>query len=204
MHLREASWFAPERIAAGKPGQRGALCPHPPARRGGTLLPRGRGIRLAHYDRRARYTALVRANRQAGCPEEEAFMLSVEENALLTDISPGTPMGNLMRRYWVPVMLSGELPQPDGDPMRVRLLCEDLVIFRDTLGRGGPAAGTLPAPPRVALPGTERGGRPALHLPRLEVRRHGPLRRHAETSRPRVPSRRRSGRPATHAGRRRA
>ena len=64
-------------------------------------------------------------------------MLSVEENALLTDISPGTPMGNLMRRYWVPVMLSGELPEPDGDPMRVRLLCEDLVIFRDTLGRVG-------------------------------------------------------------------
>ena len=47
-------------------------------------------------------------------------MLSVEENSLLTDISLGTPMGNLMRRYWVPVMLSGELPESDGDPMRVR------------------------------------------------------------------------------------
>ena len=107
-------------------------------------------------------------------------MLSVEENALLTDISPGTPMGNLMRRYWVPVMLSGELPEPDGDPMRVRLLCEDLVIFRDTLGR----VGLLPERCRHRRAslylGTERGGRPALHLPRLEVRRHGPLRRHAE------------------------
>ena len=64
-------------------------------------------------------------------------MLSVEENELMTDISPGTPMGNLVRRYWIPVMLSEELPEPDGNPMRVRLLCEDLVIFRDSSGRVG-------------------------------------------------------------------
>ena len=47
-------------------------------------------------------------------------MLSVEENKLLTQVGPGTPMGNLMRRYWQPVLLSSELPEKDGAPKRVR------------------------------------------------------------------------------------
>ncbi len=64
-------------------------------------------------------------------------MLSMQENELMTDISPGTPMGDLVRRYWVPVMMSDELPEPDGDPVRLRVLCEDLVIFRDSQGRVG-------------------------------------------------------------------
>ena len=64
-------------------------------------------------------------------------MLSAEENRLLTDISPGAPMGELVRRYWIPVMMSEELPEPDGDPVRLRVLCEDLVIFRDSSGRVG-------------------------------------------------------------------
>ena len=64
-------------------------------------------------------------------------MLSMQENELLTDISPGTPMGDLVRRYWVPVMMSEELPEPDGAPVRLRVLCEDLVIFRDSHGRVG-------------------------------------------------------------------
>ena len=46
-------------------------------------------------------------------------------------------MGQTLREYWVPVMLSEELPDTDGDPMRVRLLGEDLVIFRATDGRIG-------------------------------------------------------------------
>lgn len=46
-------------------------------------------------------------------------------------------MGNLMRRYWLPALLSSELPQPDGTPVRLRLLGEDLVAFRDTSGRLG-------------------------------------------------------------------
>jgi phthalate 4,5-dioxygenase oxygenase subunit len=64
-------------------------------------------------------------------------MLSREENQLLTRVGPGTPMGDVMRRYWLPVLLSRELPGPDGAPMRVRLLGEDLVAFRDSQGRLG-------------------------------------------------------------------
>ena len=64
-------------------------------------------------------------------------MLSQEDNELLTRVGPGTPMGNLLRQYWLPVMLGAEVPDPGGDPQRVRLLGEDLIIFRDTYGRVG-------------------------------------------------------------------
>ena len=64
-------------------------------------------------------------------------MLSQEDNELLTRVGPGTPMGSLLRQYWLPVMLGAELPDPGGDPQRVRLLGEDLIIFRDTYGRVG-------------------------------------------------------------------
>ena len=64
-------------------------------------------------------------------------MLSREDNELLTRIGPGTPMGNLMRQYWQPVLLGSELPEPDGPPLRVRALGEDLIAFRDSAGRVG-------------------------------------------------------------------
>jgi phthalate 4,5-dioxygenase len=64
-------------------------------------------------------------------------MLSLEENELLTRVGPGTAMGRLFRRFWVPAMLSSELPGPDCPPMRLRLLGEDLVAFRDSQGRAG-------------------------------------------------------------------
>lgn len=64
-------------------------------------------------------------------------MLSAEENELLTKVGPGTPMGELARRFWTPILLAGELPAPDCDPVRVRILGEDLVAFRDTSGRIG-------------------------------------------------------------------
>jgi phthalate 4,5-dioxygenase oxygenase subunit len=64
-------------------------------------------------------------------------MLSKEENELLCRVGAGTPMGELMRRYWLPACLSEELPAPDCDPVRVRLLGEDLVAFRDSAGRVG-------------------------------------------------------------------
>jgi len=64
-------------------------------------------------------------------------MLSREDNELLTRVGPGTPMGEYVRRFWIPVALSAELPEPDGDPRRVRLLGQDLVLFRDTKGRVG-------------------------------------------------------------------
>ena len=64
-------------------------------------------------------------------------MLSVERNRVLTQVGPGTPMGDLMRRYWLPAVLSSELVGLDSGPIRIRLLGEDLVAFRDTEGRVG-------------------------------------------------------------------
>src|SRR5437764_8537742 len=64
-------------------------------------------------------------------------MLSKELNDLITQTNAGTPMGDLMRRYWLPALLSEEVPAPDGPPVQVRLLGEDLVAFRDSEGRVG-------------------------------------------------------------------
>ena len=64
-------------------------------------------------------------------------MLLREENEFLTRIGPGTPMGELLRRYWLPVALGSELFEPDCPPVRVKLLGERLVAFRDTHGRVG-------------------------------------------------------------------
>src|SRR5258708_1695470 len=64
-------------------------------------------------------------------------MLSKEENEVLTRIGPGTPMGSLMRQYWVPALLSSEVGTPDSDPRRVKLLGEELIAFRTTDGHVG-------------------------------------------------------------------
>jgi phthalate 4,5-dioxygenase len=64
-------------------------------------------------------------------------MLSKEENDRLTRVGPGTPMGETMRRYWIPALLSWELPEPDGEPVRVSLLGEELLAFRTTDGEIG-------------------------------------------------------------------
>jgi phthalate 4,5-dioxygenase len=64
-------------------------------------------------------------------------MLSREDNELLTRTGPGTPMGNLLRRYWFPVLLSEELPECDGPPKRVTVMGEKLAAFRDSNGRVG-------------------------------------------------------------------
>jgi len=64
-------------------------------------------------------------------------MLKQEDNELITRVGQGTPMGTLMREYWVPALLSSELAAPDSDPVRVLLLGEKLIAFRDTAGRVG-------------------------------------------------------------------
>jgi len=64
-------------------------------------------------------------------------MITHEQNALLTQTGPGTPMGDLFRRYWIPAMLAEELPRPNCPPVRVRLLSERLIAIRDTGGRLG-------------------------------------------------------------------
>lgn len=66
-----------------------------------------------------------------------ATRITKEQNERLTRVGPGTAMGEAMRRYWLPACLSEELPEPDGAPVRVRLLGEDLVAFRDSTGQVG-------------------------------------------------------------------
>ena len=64
-------------------------------------------------------------------------MLSHADNELLTRTGTGTAMGEYFRRFWQPIALSRELAQPDSPPIRVRVMGEDLVAFRDTKGRVG-------------------------------------------------------------------
>jgi len=64
-------------------------------------------------------------------------MLNDADSALLTQTGPGTPMGDVMRRYWLPTLLSTELSEPDSPPVRVKLLGERLVAFRNTSGHVG-------------------------------------------------------------------
>jgi phenylpropionate dioxygenase-like ring-hydroxylating dioxygenase large terminal subunit len=63
--------------------------------------------------------------------------LSEDDNELLTRTGPGTPMGDLVRRYWIPALLAEELAERDGAPIRVQLLGERLIAFRDSAGRIG-------------------------------------------------------------------
>jgi phthalate 4,5-dioxygenase oxygenase subunit len=64
-------------------------------------------------------------------------MLRKEQNDLLTQTGPGTPAGKLFRCYWLPVLLAEELPENDCPPVRVKILSERLLAFRDTQGRLG-------------------------------------------------------------------
>jgi len=62
-------------------------------------------------------------------------MLTKAQNDLVTQTGPGTPMGQLFRSYWTPALLAEELPANDCPPVRVKLLSERLVAFRETNGR---------------------------------------------------------------------
>ena len=64
-------------------------------------------------------------------------MISAEDNVALTRTGPGTLMGDLFRRYWLPALHSSEIPKPDCAPVRIKLLGEPLVVFRDSKGRVG-------------------------------------------------------------------
>ncbi len=64
-------------------------------------------------------------------------MLTRERNTFMTQVGPDTPMGKLFRQFWLPLSLPEQLPQPDGDPVRLRLLGEDMIAFRDTNGQVG-------------------------------------------------------------------
>ncbi len=64
-------------------------------------------------------------------------MLTREENDRLCRVEGDAPMGRLMRRHWVPALLSEQVAVPDGAPVRVRLFGESLVAFRDSSGKLG-------------------------------------------------------------------
>ena len=98
-------------------------------------------------------------------------MMTPEENDLLCRVEGDAPMGQIMRRHWIAACLSEEVAEPDGAPVKVRLLGEDLVVFRDSKGRARRARRVLLAPARLAAVRAQRGMRAALPLSRLEIRR---------------------------------
>jgi phenylpropionate dioxygenase-like ring-hydroxylating dioxygenase large terminal subunit len=71
-------------------------------------------------------------------------MLTPKDNELMCKVGPGTPMGELMRQYWIPALMSTELPSPDCPPTRLRLLGENLIGFRATSGAVGLIANSCP------------------------------------------------------------
>ena len=71
-------------------------------------------------------------------------MLNKEETELLCRVGPATPMGEVMRQYWIPFARSAELPAPDCAAVRIRLLGEDLIAFRVTTGQVGLVANRCP------------------------------------------------------------
>jgi phthalate 4,5-dioxygenase oxygenase subunit len=101
--------------------------------------------------------------------------MKAEQNELITRMGPGTPCGDLMRRYWQPVALVDEFnpaldPRMGVRPVKaVRLLGQDLVLFKDAAAAGAcwTATARTAAP---TCPLAARGRRPALPFPRLEVR----------------------------------
>ena len=98
-------------------------------------------------------------------------MLSVEENEALTHVGPGTVMGDLLRQYWVPALLSEEVPGPDCPPVRLRLLCENLIALpRNRPARSRSIQDACPHRARLVLLRTQRRRGHPLRLPRLEVR----------------------------------
>ena len=64
-------------------------------------------------------------------------MLTREENEFLCQTDKGTPMGEFCRRFWTPVLLSEEIPDPDGAPVQSKIYGEELVVFRTTSGKVG-------------------------------------------------------------------
>ena len=75
---------------------------------------------------------------------------------LLTRTGPGTAMGNLMRRYWVPILASSEIAEPDGPQVRVQILGEKLLAFRDTEGQVGLYFDAKAIPPEALAEAIER------------------------------------------------
>lgn len=80
---------------------------------------------------------MTTANKNDTSTPKRLGAVTEEENERLTRVGPDTPMGKVFRSYWIPACLASEVPTPDCAPVRVRLLGEDLVAFRDTDGKVG-------------------------------------------------------------------
>src|SRR5438270_560248 len=98
--------------------------------------------RPRHYLRISRRTTIW-VSAKPPLPLETFAMLSKENTETLCRVGPGTVMGDLMRQYWLPCVYSWELTA-DGDPLRVRMLGEDLIAFRDSNGTPGFIANNCP------------------------------------------------------------
>src|SRR5690606_38943062 len=86
-----------------------------------------------YYLRYLRKDARVKSAQTDG----NAAMMTQEENDLLCRVEGDAPMGQIMRRHWIAACLTEEVAEADGKPIKVRLLGEDLVVFRDSKGRIG-------------------------------------------------------------------
>ena len=111
--------------------------------------------------------------------------LSHEMQKLFTQVGPGTPCGELLRRYWMPIWPAAELT-PERPKKRVRLLGEDLVVFRDGGRKHRIAPRAMSAPQVLAVLRLRRRGRAALCLSWLEVQRRRRVRRAAVRARQRT------------------
>ncbi len=114
-------------------------------------------------------------------------MLTAAENDLLCRVEGDAPMGQMMRRHWLPACLLEEVPAPDGDPVPVRLLGEDLVAFRDTDGRVGVMDRYCPHRRASLVFGRNEDWRAALPVPRVEDGRRGQRARDAVGGRRQLP-----------------
>ena len=98
-------------------------------------------------------------------------MLTTAENDMLTRVGPGTPCGELMRRYWHPIAATVQLE--DNPVRKVRILGEDLVLFRDRSGNLGLIGPRCPHRAMHMAFGIPEAVGLALPLPWLALRRHG-------------------------------
>src|SRR5258706_2701955 len=108
---------------------------------------------------------IVKAESMFDVRREDLHNFTREENETLTRVGSATPMGNLFRQYWLPVVPTAHLKEPGGKPLRVKLLGEDLVLFRTYSNQVGLIGAYCPhrLPPLFFCPGCQQRFPCALH-----------------------------------------
>ena len=97
-------------------------------------------------------------------------MFTQEQNNILCRVEGDAPMGQLMRRHWLPACMSEEVAEPDCTPLKTRLLGETLVVFPRHGGQIGRVGRSLSPQESLPLVWPQRGMWPSMSLSRLEVR----------------------------------